>query len=196
MAQAVDTARVLIVDDNMNALRALEYVLDRAGFDVDCAASGSVALDRLRKSSYDVVVSDLKMPGMTGMELLSSIQTFRPGLPVLILTAHGTIDNAVEAVRHGAVDYLQKPFPTSDIAGKVRAALEQHVAEATASPAEDDEAQQTASLAINQAIAQELHATLLAEAYRLRGSIRQTLNDEGAAADFAEAKRLDPSFGH
>ena len=119
MAQAVDTARVLIVDDNMNALRALEYVLDRAGFDVDCAASGSVALDRLRQSSYDVVVSDLKMPGMSGLELLNSIQSFRPGLPVLILTAHGTIDNAVEAVRHGAVDYLQKPFPTSDIAAKV-----------------------------------------------------------------------------
>ena len=123
MAVAAQNARVLIVDDNLNALRALEYVLDREGFQVDCAVSGQIALERLRKAHYDAVVSDLKMPGMTGLELVDRIHGAHPAVPVLILTAHGSIDTAVTAVRRGAVDFLEKPFQTAGVADKLRSVL-------------------------------------------------------------------------
>ena len=70
MSQAIAAARILIVDDNLHALKALEYVLEREGLDIDCASSGPVALDLIRKASYDAVVSDLRMPGLDGLELL------------------------------------------------------------------------------------------------------------------------------
>ena len=107
--QAVASARILIVDDNMNALKALGYLLEREGFEVECAHSGEIALERLRRTAIDVVLSDLRMPGLGGLELLESIRASHPDLPVVILTAHGTIENAVDAVRLGASDYLQKP---------------------------------------------------------------------------------------
>src|SRR5688572_8631357 len=124
MRETSAPAQLLIVDDNINALRALHYVLEREGFGVDCAASGSVALDFLRKSTYDVVVSDVMMPGMNGMELLEHIRGNYPELPVLMLSAHGTIERAVEAVRCGAFDFVQKPWKQAEICLKVRRALE------------------------------------------------------------------------
>ena len=89
--------RILVVDDNTNAVKALQYVLDREGFRTDSADSGAEALDRLAKNGYQVLISDLRMPGMTGVELLRKVRDAYPDIPVLILTAHGSVDAAVQA---------------------------------------------------------------------------------------------------
>lgn len=124
MGDTAEPERLLLVDDNINALRALQYVFEREGFRVDCAASGPVALDLLRKARFDAVISDVMMPGMDGIELLGQVHAQHPDLPVLMLSAHGTIERAVEAVRRGAFDFAQKPWKPAEICAKVRRAME------------------------------------------------------------------------
>src|SRR5579864_2195321 len=101
---------VLVVDDDQSFRRVMEYQLHEDGYRVLTAASASAALLQLGLEPIDVVVTDVKMPGEDGLELLGRLKTLEPDLPVVMLTAHGTIGSAVEAMKRGAVDYLTKPF--------------------------------------------------------------------------------------
>ncbi|HET8724789.1 MAG TPA: sigma-54 dependent transcriptional regulator [Anaeromyxobacteraceae bacterium] len=102
-------ARLLVVDDDEGLRSFLEAALTSEGHDVTLAVDGADALRRLDASGFDVVVTDLKMPGVDGMQVLQHVRAEHPGTQVILLTAHGSIETAVEAMRAGACDFLQKP---------------------------------------------------------------------------------------
>ena len=102
--------RVLVVDDDQSALDSLRQILEREGFVVGCESSAEAGLEALRSEDYVVVLSDLRMPGMDGMDLLKTIKASRPDTEVVIMTAFGTIEKAVEAMREGAYDFVTKPL--------------------------------------------------------------------------------------
>ena len=101
---------VLIVDDEKNYPLILGAVLEEEGFEILTANSGLEALDILKNSDVDLVLTDMKMPSMDGIELLGRIKALFPGLPVIMMTAHGSVDKAVEAMQKGAYTYILKPF--------------------------------------------------------------------------------------
>ncbi len=105
---------VLIADDELNMRRVLEAILRREGYDVITAANGIEALSGM-SSSVHTVITDLKMPGLDGMGLLKKLSADYPDVPVVMITAHGSVENAVEAVKLGAFDYLEKPFEQEQI---------------------------------------------------------------------------------
>ena len=110
--------RILLVDDEPNLRKVLGALLKQQGFEVHAESDGAAALARVRSSpprTFDAVISDLRMPNLDGMGLLKALQVHEPGLPVILLTAHGSIDSAVEAVKLGAFDYLEKPFDKDQI---------------------------------------------------------------------------------
>jgi len=110
---------ILIVDDEANLRSTLTLILQRAGFYTRSAANGEEALKCLRKDSYDLIFLDLKMPGMDGLQVLSEIRLMNSSLPVLILTANGTLDSAIDALRAGANGYLLKPVEPEEIIARV-----------------------------------------------------------------------------
>src|SRR5688572_27138897 len=99
------TGRILVVDDDPAVGTILGALLDQAGFQATYVESGQAALAELDARAYDVVVTDVRMPGLDGMELLDRVVHQRPDLPVVLLTAHGTISLAVDAMKRGASDY-------------------------------------------------------------------------------------------
>lgn len=116
--------RILVVDDDESLRRVTEVQLQQSGYDVLTAASGQEALDILQKRPADVVITDLKMPGMSGLELLMRIRTDYPELVVVMVTAFGTIETAVEAMRAGAYDYVTKPVHVDELKLTIGRALE------------------------------------------------------------------------
>lgn len=106
---------VLVVDDEKNYLIVLEDLLEDEGYDVYTASSGPEALEIIEAKPVDTVLSDIKMPGMSGIDLLDRIRTVDPDLPVILMTAYAEVDQAVEAMKMGALDHLQKPFDNKDV---------------------------------------------------------------------------------
>jgi len=115
---------ILIVDDEKNIRLALSMSLETLNIPVEAAASGEEALEKLAQGSYGLMLLDLRMPGMDGMEVLRQVAQQRPELKVIIITAYGSIDLAVEAMKLGAVDFLQKPFDAGQVRDMVRRILE------------------------------------------------------------------------
>ena len=101
---------ILIVDDEKNYLLILRAVLEEEGYEVLTAPSGQDALEIQNTSDLDLILTDMKMPRMDGIQLLENIKAVDPDLPVIMMTAHGTIDKAVEAMQKGAYSYILKPF--------------------------------------------------------------------------------------
>jgi DNA-binding NtrC family response regulator len=120
-----DQPHILVVDDEPNVRRVLATLLEQAGMAVTRAESGEQALDLVRAQDPDLVLTDLAMPGMDGLALLSRLRASFPEIPVVLLTAHGTVANAVEAMKRGAHDFLTKPFDRAQVLEVVRAALGQ-----------------------------------------------------------------------
>ena len=116
-------ARVLVVDDDASLRRILEYNLAEEGYAVATAASAEEALKALDRASFDLVVTDIKMPGMDGMQLLRRIKAESPETQVIVITAFGTIEMAVEAMKAGAFEYITKPFNRDELKLTVRKAL-------------------------------------------------------------------------
>lgn len=106
--------QILLAEDEVNLRRVLGAQLARDGYDVLTAADGQEALDLMRENYVDLVITDLRMPRMDGMALLKAIAVEKPGVPVVMITAHGTVDTAVEALKLGAFDYVTKPFDRDD----------------------------------------------------------------------------------
>jgi DNA-binding NtrC family response regulator len=132
---------VLIVDDDRAVGTVLMGLLRQAGHEAAYVSSGEDALARVASRPVDVVITDLRMPSMDGMELLERIAERAPGVPVIMLTAHGTVQTAVEAMKKGAADFLLKPFDRDEVLFTVDKALRasQHAAERPAAAASDDE---------------------------------------------------------
>jgi len=115
--------QILVVDDEANLRRVLTAQLSRDGYEVHTAPDGEAGLAVLREHHIDLVITDLRMPKMDGLELLRQALRGDPQLPVVILTAHGTVDNAVEALKTGAFDYITKPFDQVEVRTIVKKAL-------------------------------------------------------------------------
>lgn len=115
---------ILVVDDEKNYLVVLQALLGPEGYEVLTAGSGGEALDILREAEVDLVLTDMKMPGMSGMDFLAAAKEKYPDMPVIMLTAYGTIELAVEAMRKSAYDYITKPFENEKLKLTVRKALE------------------------------------------------------------------------
>src|SRR5262245_23123282 len=106
---------VLIADDEANMRKVLAAMLRREGYEVITVSDGSEALDIMRRTRVDVLLTDLRMPKVDGMELLKRVLEEFEGVPVVMLTAHGTVDTAVGAMKLGAFDYLSKPFDNDEL---------------------------------------------------------------------------------
>ncbi len=118
-------ARILVVDDEAVIREGMRRILEKEDFAVEAKASGRLALEKLQEEDFDIVITDLKMPGMGGLELLKAIKILQPEVPVILITGYSTVETAVEAMRNGAFDYLSKPFTPAQITEKVQKALEE-----------------------------------------------------------------------
>jgi two-component system response regulator HydG len=118
--------RILIVDDESNARNALAEILREEGYTCETAADGFKGLGRFGEFEPDLVLTDLKMPGMDGVELLTKVRERTPGLPVVVMTAFGAVDSAVQAMRSGAIDYLTKPINTDELLIVIERALHEN----------------------------------------------------------------------
>lgn len=164
---------VLLVDDEPNIIEVLEMALQDDGMEVHKALSGRAALATLRDRAVDIVISDIRMPDISGVELLKQARQIAPETAFIMMTAFATTDTAIEALQHGAFDYLTKPFRMEEIRKIIRHALENKRAKADDAPAETDtQARQS------QKLFQALHSTRIVgrstrmlEVYRTIGTV-------------------------
>ncbi len=115
---------VLIVDDELGPRESLRMIL-RPLYEVITASNGEEALQHLQQGKIDLITLDLKMPGISGLDVLREIKKMKLDVPVIIITAYGTLTNAHEAIRYGAVDFISKPYNAPDILSIVRRTVEQ-----------------------------------------------------------------------
>lgn len=117
-------AKILVVDDDQGSLSAMQEVLDRAGYEVIAVRSGAEAYQLLNATQFDLVLTDLKMPTIDGMEILNAAKRIDPNIGVIIITGYGSIENAVNAMKSGALHYLSKPINIDELRVVVKNALE------------------------------------------------------------------------
>ena len=125
-----EKAHLLIIDDEKNYLLVLQTLLEDEGYAVTAISDPETALAFLDESEVDVVVTDMKMPKVTGREVLERVKKNWPYIPVLIMTAFGSIESAVKVMKYGAFDYITKPFGIMEFLSRVRAALRRSAPEA------------------------------------------------------------------
>ncbi len=123
-ATEAETATVLVVDDHASARQSMADILTHAGHDVRCSASAHEALATLSGQAFDVVLTDLNMPGMTGLEFIRQLQADNCQSQIVMVTAHASIGSAVEAMRRGAFDYIEKPLKADELESVVNRALQ------------------------------------------------------------------------
>lgn len=116
---------VYVIDDDAAMRESLEFLLDSAGFTVTLFSDASVFLKQMPGLSFGCVVSDIRMPGINGIDLLRNLKMKRSELPIIIMTGHGDIPLAVEAIKLGALDFLEKPFEDERLIGAIRTAFKQ-----------------------------------------------------------------------
>ncbi len=114
---------VLIIDDEAEIRESLQTLLEMEGFAVETAATGEAGLQRIGEHPFDLILLDLTLPGRNGMEILAEIRAHETGLPVIMITAFGTVENAVRAMQGGAVNFVQKPWDNEKLLADVRAAV-------------------------------------------------------------------------
>ncbi len=122
------TARILIVDDEKAVRESLEELLILEDYQVESAASGEKALEILGEKDIDLLLLDIKMPGVDGVEVMKQTKKYHPETKVIVITGHGSLESAIEAIRSGAEDYLLKPYDTGDILASIGKALSEKAA--------------------------------------------------------------------
>ncbi len=197
----MNTPRLLIVDNEASVRLSLKQVLEDAEYHVTTAESGPVALDHIEENKCDLVLLDLRMPEMDGRDVLDAIKERRPELPVIIVTAHGTVDQAVEMIREGAENFIHKPFTPEQIRTTVAQTLAQeapnsgeaydkHIGDARAGIRNEDYEQ--ARQHVQKAFA--IDATR-PEAFNLLGVLMQLSNQyEEAQRYYQSALALQPGY--
>jgi len=120
-----ENGRILIVEDEQDMLLGLRNILSSHGHNVEIAGTGPAGLEKVEKSTFDVVITDLKMPDVDGIELLRKVKEIHSDTMVIVITGYGTVENAVEAMKLGAYDYIAKPFDAEHIRMVVRKALKE-----------------------------------------------------------------------
>jgi DNA-binding NtrC family response regulator len=121
----MENHKILVVDDDAGVRRLLKYKLEFSGYDVDTAINGHEAFEKIKKgNNWDLVITDLMMPKMNGDELLRSLQEYNPDIPVMMITAYGSVEHAVKSLKQGACDYITKPIQLEELFIKVSNILE------------------------------------------------------------------------
>lgn len=123
----MDKVSILVVDDEAVIRDGLHRTLSGDRFCVETCKSGHIAIELLQEKEYDLIITDLKMPGMNGIEVLKAVKGLQPDIPVIMITGYATVDTAVEAMKNGATDYITKPFTPQQILEKIEKSLEQRV---------------------------------------------------------------------
>jgi len=194
---------VLIVDDEKNIRLTLSQALEALELDTDTAVNGEEALARLGEKPFGLILLDLKMPGMDGMEVLRRIRQSRPDVKVIIITAHGTIESAVEAMKLGAVDFIQKPFAPREIRELVTRVLDRDKIAADKARHYDEHVElakkhiarrefDIAEEHVRQALAAD---STKPEAFNLLGALIEIGGDRlEALKQYRAAMALDPSY--
>ena len=116
--------RLLVVDDEEVIREACQRILTRAGYTVETAVDGQKAVESLRRTDFDLVLLDIKMPVMDGMQVMDVLRKEQPDVKIVVITGHGTVHTAVQAHRAGAANFLAKPFSPSELRQAVRFALD------------------------------------------------------------------------
>lgn len=120
----MESKRIIIVDDDRTSLNVMKQFLEKDGFEVICFDNGKDAVEELTKGDVDILITDIKMPDLTGMELLKKALEYDPELPVIMITGYGSIEGAVEAMKSGAFDYMTKPIDLQDLRIRIERALD------------------------------------------------------------------------
>jgi DNA-binding NtrC family response regulator len=120
----VTNPRILVVDDEPIVCESCKRILGEEGYEVDIALSGQEAFEKMKRDTYDVVLTDLKMPGIDGMEVLRTHRKDYPETMVIMITGFSTVETAVEAMKLGAYDYIPKPFTPDEVSLVVKKAIE------------------------------------------------------------------------
>ncbi len=126
MTASTDALRILIVDDDRNSRESLGRALKRDGYEILSAENGKVALEMAREHEVDLVLTDLKMPGLDGLDFLEGLRVVRPNVPAILISAYASVDTAVKAVRQGVSDVLEKPIRLRDVRRAIKRVLETH----------------------------------------------------------------------
>jgi CheY-like chemotaxis protein/nucleotide-binding universal stress UspA family protein len=189
-----DPQTVLVVDDEKNVRLTLRQALEDLGLQVNTAAGGEEALDRIEDTEHDLMLLDLRMPGLDGLEVLQRTRRQAPDLPVVIVTAHGTVKNAVQAMRRGAVDVLLKPISLDSLRELVNRVLQRPTVETETAPYDEwvrlatwhvrHQRTDAARNCLREAIDQDDRRS---EAYTLLGILEGTDGDLEAARRHLEA---------
>lgn len=119
----ISDSKILVIDDDVSLARVIYFELKQRGYQVETANSGEAGIDQLRKEHFDVVLTDLRMEGLSGMDVLKQVMVDDPDATVIIMTAYGTMHDAMKAVKLGAEDYLTKPFATDQLAFVIEKSL-------------------------------------------------------------------------
>ena len=117
------TQRVLVIDDESGILDSLRILLKNSGFEVETAQGGKAGLRAVESSDFDLVLTDVRMPAVTGIEILESVGGRDPEIPVILMTAQASLQSAIAAVNQGAYHYIQKPFANDDLVAICRLAV-------------------------------------------------------------------------
>src|SRR6185369_1239956 len=120
---------VLIIDDEAEIRESLQTLLEMEGFEVECAVNGDDGIARIGERSFDLVLLDLALPDRNGLDLLADLRANNPQLSIIMITAYGTVENAVRAMQGGAANFVQKPWDNEKLLADVRAAIARHKAE-------------------------------------------------------------------
>jgi DNA-binding NtrC family response regulator len=123
--------KILIVDDEKNIRLTMSQALQPLGYGLETAVNGEDALKQLETGNFGLILLDLKMPGLDGLEVLRRVVELRPDIRVILISAHGTVEHAVEAMRLGAIDFIQKPFVPKELREVVTRVLDRDKLEAT-----------------------------------------------------------------
>src|SRR5512146_2566950 len=117
-------AKILVVDDEANVLLTVAAILEQEGYDVDSAGGGEHAIQAIRSTHYDLVLTDLKMPAVDGLAVLEEVRKRSPATVTVMMTGYGSVDSALEAVQRGAYEYLLNPAEVADLKAAVSRSLE------------------------------------------------------------------------
>lgn len=120
-------SRILVIDDERSIRNTLKDILEYEKYEVDLAEDGPKGLEKIKNGEFDVVLCDIKMPGMDGIEVLDKLSEISADLPVVMISGHGNIDTAVEAIKKGAFDFIEKPLDLNRLLITIRNAMDKSV---------------------------------------------------------------------
>lgn len=121
----MEKAKILVVDDEESMCKFMQIMLEKEGYKAVASPDSKIALERIKKENYDLVIADILMPEMSGLELLSKAKSCNPDLSFIVMTAYASVDTAIEALKNGAFDYITKPFKVDEIKIAIKKCLEQ-----------------------------------------------------------------------